>query len=884
MESGEVLDEVDSSREGLSPEEIRKRFERYGPNKLPEEKKRGPLKRFFVQFHNMLIYVLLAASVVTALLEHWIDTWVILAVVLVNAIIGFVQEGKAEKAMEGIRAMLSPMATVRRGGERRQIPAEELVPGDIVLLESGDRVPADLRLLDVKNLKIEESALTGESVAVEKSTGSVDEDSVPGDRICMGFAGTMVTYGRAAGVVTETGSRTEIGKISTLMEEVEQLTTPLLRKIEHFGKGLSVTIVLFATLLFLFGYFLRGYTADEMFLAVISLTVAAIPEGLPAIITITLAIGVQRMARRNSIIRRLPAVETLGSVTVICSDKTGTLTRNEMTVRTILTSDRSVKVTGTGYKPEGEFILGGDRPVNPKEDPDLREALLCGTLCSEADVYQHEDGSWTLDGDPTEGALVTMGLKGEVRRSDFPDRIDYIPFESEHRFMASLNRLNDGRSVVYVKGAPEVILDRCSYQLKNGEKVDFEESSWKERMDETARKGERLLALAVKEAGDREKVSMDDIEGLTLIGITGMIDPPRDEAIESIRACYDAGIRVIMITGDHAGTAAAIAEQLGMRSRHEVITGNRLEKASDEELKELIKEHSVFARTSPLHKLQLVMALQEENHVVAMTGDGVNDAPALRRADIGVAMGIKGTEVSKGASEMVLADDNFASIEAAVEEGRTVYDNIRKAILFILPTNGAEAFVIMAAIMLGIVLPITPVQILWVNMVTAVTLALALAFELPEEEIMKRKPRASDAPILGGYFLMRILYVSVLIGGAALGVYLWMKQVGMDLEQARTTAVNILVAGQAFYLFNCRYTMHSVVSKAGILGNKVVLIALGALFILQMIFVYTPWFNLWFGTTPIDLADWSFVIAAGLLVFLVVEIEKWVTRSITESV
>ncbi|TVR31145.1 MAG: cation-transporting P-type ATPase [Balneolaceae bacterium] len=869
----DALDELSVDEKGLSSEEASQRLEKYGSNKLPEGKSRSALMRFLLQFHNVLIYVLMVAAVITALLDHWIDTWVIIAVILINAIIGFVQEGKAEKALEGIRKMLSLHATVLRDGEREDIDAEDLVPGDVVLLESGDKVPADLRLISIRNLRIEESALTGESVAVEKSTDAVEEGAVPGDQTCMAFSGTSVVYGRARGLVVETGANTELGKINRMMTDVEEITTPLLKQIDQFGKALSVVIVSATALFFAFGYFFRDYTVDELFMAVISLAVAAIPEGLPAIMTITLAVGVQAMAGRNAIIRRLPSVETLGSVSVICSDKTGTLTKNEMTVTSFTTSEGIYTVKGTGYNPEGEILLD-DETVEIKSHNVAERMIQAIRLCNDAELRDKEEG-WTIDGDPTEGALITLAHKAGF--GDFkPERVDHVPFESDHKYMATLNDLDDGQ-YIFMKGAPERLMEACEKELAKDGVQQLQKDFWNKEIDRQANEGRRVIGAAFKKIENgMDEIDHDDVQsGMIFLGVLGMIDPPRPEAIESIKKCKEAGIQVKMITGDHVVTARAIGKELGIGDGIKAISGQELEQKSDEELKEIALEYDVFARTSPEHKLRLVTALQARGKICAMTGDGVNDAPALKRADVGIAMGIKGTEVTKDASEMVLADDNFASIASAVEEGRTIYDNLRKAILFILPTNGAESFVIMAAVIMGIAMPITPVQILWVNMVTAVTLALALSFEPTESGVMKRPPRDTNAAILGGYFLWRVAFVSLLIGGLTLSLYYWLKANGYVIDEARTIAVNTLVAGQLFYLFNCRKMNEPSLGK-GFFNNKYAFYAVGILIVLQLVFTYAPFMNEWFATSPHKALYWAYPATGGFVVFLLVELEKYV--------
>ncbi len=876
----DIFKKLNGSEDGLTSDEAEKRLEKYGPNKLPESVSQSALMRFLMQFHNVLIYVLIAAAGVTALLNHWLDTGVILGVVLINAIIGYVQEGKAEKALEGIRKMLSLDAIVLRNGQRRKVDAESLIPGDIVFLESGDKVPADLRLVHVRNLRIEESALTGESVAVEKHTEPVAEDAVPGDRKNMAFSGTSVVYGRAKGLVVSTGAHTELGKINRMMSEVEKITTPLLQQIDSFGKALSVAILGITALFFAIGYFFRDYEMSELFMAVISLAVAAIPEGLPAIMTITLAIGVQAMARRNAIIRKLPSVETLGSVSVICSDKTGTLTRNEMTARSVITADSEYEIEGAGYKPEGNIKKDG-RAIEPEDESTFMKLAQTVLACSDAEIHQEED-KWKLEGDPTEGALVSLSYKSGLK--DFkPKRVDNIPFESEHQYMATLNEL-DGERIIYVKGAPERLLERCSRQMTEDGETDMDPDYWRNKSEHEAEQGRRLIAAAIKTvSNDLNDIDDDDINDLTFLGLIGIVDPPRPEAIEAIKACKSAGIKVKMITGDHLITAKAIGLELGIGDGVKAISGSELESMDDAQMRKAALEYDVFARTSPEHKLRLVKALQEEKMICAMTGDGVNDAPALKRADVGIAMGIKGTEVTKDSSEMVLADDNFASIANAVEEGRTIYDNLKKAIIFIIPTNGAESLVIMIAVLMGMVLPITPVQILWVNMVTAVTLALALSFEPTEPGVMKRPPRDQKEAILSGYLIWRIAFVSFLIGGLTLGLYAWLKANAYEIETARTIAVNTLVAGQLFYLYNCR-RLNSPAIDDGFFKNKAVFYASGILIVLQLIFTYAPFMNLLFGTDPHTVYYWMFPLIGGITVFIVVEMEKYLFGRNNKSV
>ena len=879
---------------GLTADEALARLAAHGPNALPAPGRGNAFGRFLRQFHNVLIYVLLVAGVITGLLGHYIDSGVIFGVVVINSVIGFVQEGKAERALDAIRDMLSLHAQVIRDGRRREIEAEQLVPGDIVFIASGDKVPADLRLIEVRSLRVEEAALTGESVPVEKSPDPVVVSAPLGDRSSMAYSGTLVAYGQAVGVVVATGTHTEIGRISSMLGAVEQLSTPLLLQLAAFGRWLTWIILAVAGFAFAFGTLLRDYSADEMFLVAVGLAVAAIPEGLPAIMTIALAIGVQRMARRNAIIRRLPSVEALGSVTVICSDKTGTLTRNEMTVQRVVCADDSFAVSGAGYAPHGDFErMSGNggvvalkalfEPGASTRDTVLLEAARAALLCNDATVRE-EGGSWVLNGDPTEGALITLGLKAGLDRrfeGESLPRTDVIPFESEHRFMATLHHDHAGRGLIFLKGAPERVVELCTRQRTGSGDGPLDSGYWHGCMKEVAAQGMRLLAVAVREAEDeRRELLFKDVErgGFTLLAVLGLSDPPRDEAIEAVARCHAAGIRVKMITGDHVATACAIGVQLGLGDGARALTGADIETMDDAALRQAVGDTDIFARASPEHKLRLVKALQARGEVVAMTGDGVNDAPALKRAEVGVAMGNKGTEAAKEAAEVVLADDNFASIAAAVEEGRTVYDNLRKAIAFILPTNLGEGCIVLFAVLLGIAMPITPAQILWVNMITAVTLALALAFEPAERDIMQRPPRSPVEPLLSRFIVWRTLFVGLLLVAGSMGFFLWEVARGQSLEFARTVAVNALVVGEIFYLFNMRSFHASVLNREGITGNRYVLLAIGVLLIAQMLFIYAPFLQTLFGTAALDVDAWLRILGFGVFVLLVVEGEKALAR------
>ncbi|WP_020653171.1 cation-transporting P-type ATPase [Massilia niastensis] len=878
-----VLRSLVSGADGITEDRAGQRLAQHGPNRLAPPPRQGVLVRFLRQFHDILIYVLLAAGAITLALGHVLDASVILGVVFINAVIGFIQEGKAEQALDAIRSMLPLQAQVLRAGQRKTIDADGLVPGDIVFICSGDKVPADLRIVEARSLRIGEAVLTGESVPVEKQVAAVEAGRELGDRTSMAYSGTLVTYGQGSGVVVATGAATEIGRISSMLSQVQDLSTPLLRKLGNFGRMLTFAIIVVSCLMFVGGTVVRGYPPNEMFLAAVGLAVAAIPEGLPAVMTIALAIGVRRMASRNAIIRRLPAAEVLGSVTVICSDKTGTLTKNEMTVQHVLTADEDYEVSGAGYAPDGGFSRNG-REVDVNEHPELRELARAGVLCNDASL-RFADGRWQLAGDPTEGALVTLAMKAgigqDLEKSAHP-RTDVIPFESEHRFMASLHHDHYGHAHVFLKGAPERVFELCSSQRQRCGDAPLHRDDWMRRMELAAAAGIRLLAVAVRSGRDHvRELAFADIEagGFTLLAVVGIADPPREEARHAIAACLGAGIRVKMITGDHASTAAAIGRQLGLSPAIRAISGASIDTLDDEALRDVVAKTDIFARASPEHKLRLVKALQAQGNVVAMTGDGVNDAPALKCADVGVAMGCRGTEAAKEAAEIVLADDNFASIVAAVEEGRTAYDNIRKSIIFILPTNGGEAVMVLIAVLLGITLPITPVQILWVNMITAVTLSLAIVFERTEADTMHRPPRDPAEPLLSRFLVWRIMLVSALLVAGSLGHFLWEMERGAGLAVARTAAVNALVMGEIAYLFNCRHVNASSISFEGLVGNRYILLAIAVLAVLQLLFTYLPTMQTLFGTSALDLETWSRIMIFGLFLGLVVELEKWLIRT-----
>ncbi len=873
-----ALNKLQSSPAGLTHSEAQQRRATHGANRLPQAAKRNVVARFLLHFHNVLIYVLLVCAAITALLSHWVDTGVILAVVIANAIIGFVQEGKAEQAMDAIRHMLAPRANVIRAGERIAVAGEDLVPGDIVLLEAGDKVPADLRLVNAHGLAIQEAILTGESAPVEKSTLAVESSLPLGDRAGMAYSGTLVTSGQGKGVVVAIGTGTEIGRISGLLSDVETLTTPLVTQMAEFAKWLTIMILLIAGLLLIFGHFVAHYNFTEMFMAVVGLSVAAIPEGLPAVLTITLAIGVQAMAKRNAIVRRLPAIETIGSVSVICTDKTGTLTRNEMMVSSVVSHQHLFTLDGCGYEPKGALRLNNVN-VSPSEHTVLEELARAAALCNDA-ALRHKDNIWHVEGDPMEGALLAFSGKMYIdanREMDAWTRTDAIPFDSKHRFMATLNHDHEGHGCIFVKGAPERILAMCADQrATNGGTEPLDTDYWNSRAETIASLGQRLLAFAVKSVPPEHTVlAHTDVEGsLTFLGLVGMIDPPRPEAIAAVSECHTAGIDVKMITGDHFKTAAAIGQQIGLRNTDKVLTGLDLDGMDDAALQQAVRDCDIFARTSPEHKLRLVMALQAQNMTVAMTGDGVNDAPALKRADAGIAMGKKGSEAAKEASELVLADDNFASIVAAVREGRTVYDNFKKVISWTLPTNAGEAMTIILALLTGLTLPVTPIQILWINLITAITLGIALAFEPTEKNTMCRPPRDRREPLLNGELVWHIILVSILFLLGVFGIYQYAIDRGYSVDLARTMALNTLVVMEIFHLFFIRNIYSTSLNWGAVRGTKVVWTVVCAVTVAQFAITYLPPLQSIFATVSIAFFDGLIIVGIGVALFAIIETEK----------
>lgn len=886
-EEVEVLLEVDGNK-GLDTFEVTHRQVHFGPNRLTLKKGKSPLMLFLLQFHQPLVYILLAAALVTFFLQEWVDSGVIFGVVLVNAVVGFIQESRALKAIEALARSMEGSATVVRAGKKSRIPSTELIPGDLVLLQSGDKVPADLRLLRTRELQIDESALTGESVPAQKQPERLVQETVLADRNNMAYSSTLVTYGTGTGLVVAIGDDTEIGEINALIASANTLATPLTRKITQFSGTLLWIILALAGLTVVAGR-LHGDPLLDTFMAAVALAVGAIPEGLPAAMSIMLAIGVGKMARRHAIIRRMPAVETLGSTTVICSDKTGTLTQNQMTVQEVWAGGKSYEFLGVGYDPTGT-VQYDNVEIDPGEHAALIECLTAGLLCNDSRLIEN-DGKWSVEGDPTEVALISAGVKAglehETVDQEYP-RVDTLAFESQHQYMVTLHEpvAKDGESVIYMKGSVESVLSRCQDAYgEKGSLMALDQEAIHRQMHAMAERGLRVLAFARKVVNSPGRsVSHSDVSaGLTFLGLEAMMDPPRQEAISAVRACQKAGIQVKMITGDHLVTAAAIARQIGLEGTEKgdmdsiAINGHKLAQLSDEELADVAQRTAVFARVSPEQKLRLVEALQAKNNVVAMTGDGVNDAPALKQADIGVAMGEGGTEVAKEAADMVLTDDNFSTIEAAVEEGRAVFDNLVKFITWTLPTNIGEGLVILVAVFAGATLPITPVQILWINMTTAVLLGLMLAFEDKEPGLMERPPRRPETPVLTRELGFRIGLVSLMLLVGAFGLFEWSLKQGQNLEIARTVSVNMFVFGELFYLFNCRSLRYSMF-KLGVFSNRWLIVGVTTMIVLQILLTYAPMMNRLFGTAPIGIAEWTWVLAGGLMIYLVIGGEKWLRR------
>ena len=868
---------------GLSDHAIIHNRLQYGTNTLSKKNQQSFLKLFLLQFHQPLVYILLLACVVMALLDEWMDVWVILGVVLINALIGFWQEVKAIKAIESLSTLSFSRVMVLRNGQKILLESSQIVVGDIVLLDSGDKVPADIKLLYAKELRVDESLLTGESVPVAKHVDVLDTQTALADRANMLFASTLVTYGHGKGVVIRVGDKSELGKINTLMSHVSILQTPLTQKLTFFSKRLLYGILLMASVTFIIGI-MRAEELVLTFMASVALAVGVIPEGLPATMTIILAIGVVKMAQKNAIIRKLPAVETLGSTTVICTDKTGTLTQNAMTVRKIITVSDHYHVSGNGYDPSGEIKASSETIIPPKGSA-LYETLVAGVLCNSAS-HVLKEGVYGIEGDPTEGALIVAAKKVGITKEDLLLSMvhqDTLFFESEHQYMASGYTFYDGHeNIVYLKGSVEKIIEKCDEVLsEDGHKCLIDKEMIIAEAEAMAHDGLRVLAFAKIYFKDKiDSLGHHHFQrGLIFLGLQGMIDPPRQGVPEAIQSCYDAGIAVKMITGDHRMTALFIAHLIGLKTdeKRAVVTGKELEAMHDEELSSLLPSVSVFARIAPEQKLRLVKVLQSLNHSVAMTGDGVNDAPALRQANIGIAMGMSGTDVAKESADMILVDDNFTTLKDAIEEGRVVYDNLIKFITWILPSNVGEGLVVVFAILFGLSLPILPLQILWINLITDSILGIMLAYEPKETNIMQRAPRLASEPILSSRLVMNVLLIGTLLFFEAFGAFFYVQTLGFSEDVARTLVVNIFVFGEIGYLFACR-SLHSSLFEIGFFSNQKLLVGVCVIVGLELLFLYMPFMNQLFNSTPLGVYEWMISLLSGVVIYCVSEAEKYVYR------
>ncbi len=898
IEYSDVFKIIGSSSDGLSSGEAKKRLLEFGKNQINRKKGDGALKVLWRQINNPLIWVLIGSSTMATLLGKITDGLVVLSVVVVNTIIGFIQEFKAGKAIEALNDMVPENATVLRNGQYITVPVSELVPGDIVQLAAGDRVPADMRLIHQKNLSVEEAALTGESLPAQKSIEPVHDEAVIGDRRCMVYSGTLVSTGTATAVVVTTGMLTELGKISDMLSQATDLETPLTKKLATIGKYLTIGIIIITVLIMVIGTFraigqgiLLSLALKDSLIFAIALAVGAIPEGLPAVVTIALAIGVQRMAKRKAIIRKLPAVETLGSTTVICSDKTGTLTRNEMTVNELWTSQNNIQLSGVGYNLSGAFKASGVEVTSLPDD--IQVLLKNAALCSDASFSQ-EGENVSITGDPTEVALVVAaskaGFLADLLRQKYP-RKDVIPFDSELQYMATIHSGDHNR--IIIKGAPEVIVKRCPEYFGG---LALDSAKVASKIEELGAKGMRVLAVAQKDWNNTDSFDISDSDvqnGFQFVGLIGMIDPPRAEAIEAIKACHNAGIVVKMITGDHRATARSIGMDLGLSANGDVVTGVELAKMDDNTLTHTVQQINIFARVAPEHKLRLVKALQHNNHIVAMTGDGVNDAPSLKQSNIGVAMGITGTSVSKESADIVLTDDNFSSISAAVEEGRRVYDNLLKSLAFLLPTNLGLAFILIYGIMFfpfnpitkELLLPMLPTQLLWINLVAAIALALPLAYEVKELNVMKRPPRKPEEPLFSRFITFRVLFVSIIMTAGTIILFNleYNKALAEGISspeaaaKAQTIAVTFVIIFQIFYMLNCRSLTDSPF-KIGFFSNRTIFAGIALILALQTILIYVPFMQRIFGTVSLDLREILIAVIAGFVIFPVIGIEKWLNK------
>jgi Ca2+-transporting ATPase len=883
-ETANVLALLNTTRHGLSPAEAERRLQQYGPNELVEKGKVSPFRLWLEQFKDFLIIILLIAVVLSAVLGETIDALVIFVIILFATTLGFFQEYRAEKAMEALKRMAAPTASVVREGNEEEIAASQLVPGDIVALRTGDKVPADCRIIEAVNLKTEEAPLTGESLPVEKTDKAMPPDASIGDRRNMAFMGTAAVYGRAIAVVAATGMNTEFGKIATMLQGVTQEDTPLQKTLDKMGKLIAYGSLGLTAILAILGIF-RGHGILEMLIWGVSLAVAAVPEALPAVVTISLALGVQRMVKRHALVRRLPSVETLGSTTVICSDKTGTLTQDQMTIRRLYADGKIIEVSGVGYEPKGEFSIGGTT-VNPSQYPTLMTLFSIGTLASDTSLRE-ENGAWKIKGDPTEGALVVTAAKAGVSQNELNSlspRIGEIPFSSETKRMTTVHKTPQGM-LAYAKGAPEVIVDACTHQLINGRQTGLDDKQREAILSMSqamASDALRVLGLAYKPLAHDTPINAEIESDMVFVGLAGMIDPPREEVKEAVRICGQAGIKTVMITGDHKLTAMAIAKELNIMKGGLALTGAELDGLSETEFASVVDTVEVYARVSPAHKLRVVEALHQKGHIVAMTGDGVNDAPALKKADIGVAMGITGTDVTKEAADMILTDDNFASIVAAVEEGRGIFDNIKKYLVYLLSANLGEILLMAVAILAGPliglpggVIPLIAIQILYVNLATDGLPAIALSIDPPDKDIMKGKPRRRGANIFSKSVLVYMALAGIWTGAVTLGIFVWSVNSGRPFSEAQSMCFVTLILIEFFNAFNCRSFEHSLF-KIGIWSNKWLLLAVLWELILLCLIIYVPALQGPFNTHSLTLEDWGIAVGAAATIFIAFEIAKLV--------
>ncbi|WP_080146676.1 HAD-IC family P-type ATPase [Marinilactibacillus piezotolerans] len=862
--------------EGLSGEEADKRLQKDGLNQL-EQEKTSKWTILIRQINNVVIYILIVAAILTVILGHYSDAVVIGLVIVANTLIGYYQEVNASDALEKIKDMLSAHATVIRDDQRKDIEAINVVKGDLVYLEAGDNIPADVRIVDSDRLKIQESSLTGEADSIEKTSDSIEEKVGLGDQINMGFASTSVTNGTGTGVVVATAEETEIGKISTAVSDQEDKKTPLVKVIDHLGKTISYVIMGVAVVLFIYGLLSGVYSLSALSLAVVTMIVGSVPEGLPATTSVVLAMGVSDMAKnKHTIVKTLPSVETLGSVDIIATDKTGTLTKNEMTAQDVITSHGEYKITGIGYAPDGE-LKKNDQSVNVNEDADLEKLIIAGFEANETELVK-EEGHWSINGEPTDGAFLTLYRKAFQDAESPYQEISKIPFDSEYRYIATLSENKDNNEKqIFIKGSPDKLFD-----LAEETNSDFDRTFWRDKVVALSSQGKRVIAVGAINADiNKEDLEHEDLrKGLQFLGVVGIIDPPREEVIESIKVMRKAGVEVKMITGDHPTTAKAIAEALGLAEEIKTITGVELDELSDKELQEHVNEYQVFARTTPQNKLQIIEAFQKSGKTTAMTGDGVNDAPALKKADIGVAMGLKGTDVSKDSADMVLTDDDFSTMSVAIEEGRRIFDNIKKSILYLLPTSFAEGLIIAFTLLAQRDLPLQATQMLWINMVSAITIQFAFIFEPAEPGLMDRKPRDTTDSLIGKHDAFQMAYVSILMAGFSLIAYEWLIAAGANQATASTMVVNIIVISKIFYLFNIR--THALAFSKEFFTNKKAFMIIGVMIVLQLMLTYVPFFQRFFYTESINFTEWAIATGVGAIVLVIAEIDKLIRMKIAK--